>query len=88
MLKMQLDAETLRPIVAEIVRQVITELGADDGRIAYSEKEAARMLGLAPHQLRDRRLEGKVKATKIGREYRYTRSALIEMLETKQEKTP
>lgn len=77
MLQMNVDRETLRPLVANIVAEVIQQTG-DRNRIAYSEKEAAQLLGMAPHQLRDRRLEGKVKATRLGREYRYTRQDLLE----------
>lgn len=80
MLQLNVDRETLRPLVEEIVTEIIEQTGGDPMRIAYSEREAAALLGLAPHQLRDRRLEGKVNATRIGKEYRYTRAALLALL--------
>ena len=52
-----------------------------DGRVAYTEAEAASMLGLNPHQLRDLRLEGKINHSRIvGRKIRYTFQDLMDYL--------
>lgn len=78
-LALHLDAEALRPLVREIVAEVLSQYreaevqAIGDGRLAYSEPEAARMLGLQPHQLRDERLRGRIAASSIvGRRVRYT----------------
>jgi hypothetical protein len=82
-----LDPETLRPLVAEVVRQVLEQLDADraklDGpRLAYSEEEAARLLGLEPHCLRDERRRGRITASQIvGRRVRYIREDLVGYLQ-------
>jgi hypothetical protein len=50
-------------------------------RLAYSEPEAARLLGLAPHQLRDERLRGRISASQVvGKRIRYTREDLTAYL--------
>jgi hypothetical protein len=81
-----IDPETLRPLVAEIVHQVLATLdqakaAVPSDRLAYSEPEAARLLGLNGHQLRDERLRGRIAASKIvGRQTRYLREDLIAYL--------
>src|SRR5262245_10680396 len=74
-----LDPEALRPLIAEIVAQVLAQLDADRAkvsgdRLAYSEAEAATLLGLKEHVLRDERRRGQIGASSIaGRRIRYTR---------------
>jgi hypothetical protein len=82
------EAEGLRHLVVEIVAQVLAQLEADraklDGdrdRLAFSEEEAARLIGLEPHQLRDERRRGRIAAaTVVGRRIRYTREHLLAYL--------
>jgi hypothetical protein len=79
---LQVDPEELRPIVAAVVAEVLAQLKDDqaalDGKLAYSEQEAAALLGLAPHQLRDERLRGRIAASSIvGRRIRYLRGDLV-----------
>jgi Helix-turn-helix domain len=65
--RLEIDAEALRPLIAQIVAEVLGQLGTSgqgDDRIALLEPDAARLLSLQPHQLRDLRLAGKIKATK------------------------
>ena len=46
--------------------------------MAYSEEEAARLLGLNSHQLRDERRRGRTAASQfVGRQIRYLREDLI-----------
>lgn len=72
-----IDPTTLQALVAEIVRVTLAELDAarravPDDRLAFSEAEAARLLGLNTHQLRDERLRGRIAASSIvGRRVRY-----------------
>ena len=82
---LSVDAEALRPLVAEVVTEVLARVEADraklDGRLGYSEEEAARLLGLEPHVLRDERRRGRIAASQIvGRRIRYTREDLVAYL--------
>jgi hypothetical protein len=82
-LHLQLDAAALRPLVHEVVAEVLARLeearaATPDGRLCYSEEEAARLLGLEPHVLRDERRRGRITASQIvGRRIRYTREDLV-----------
>jgi hypothetical protein len=85
-LSLQLGPDALRPLISEIVREVMQQLEAararvPDGRLAWSEEEAARLLGLEPHVLRDERRRGRIAASSIvGRRIRYTREDLVSYL--------
>jgi hypothetical protein len=78
--------EALRPLIAEVVAQALARLEADrqqlsTERLAYSEAEAAALLGLAAHQLRDERLRGRILASVgPGRRILYTRDSLLTYL--------
>ena len=81
------DPEVLAPIIQAVVRETLTQLEGErqrlpeNGRLAYSEEEAARMLGLESHQLRDERRRGRIAASSIvGRRVRYTRDDLLAYL--------
>lgn len=76
MAELKLDAAELRPLVREIVTEVLGELEeyrlVYNGRLAFSEQEAADLLGLNSWQLRDLRLAGKIGHTRIvGKRVRY-----------------
>lgn len=79
-------AEEMRPLVRQVVAEVMAELQqhpalADDSRLAYSEPEAADLLGVKSHVLRDERLRGRIDFTKIvGGRVRYTKAQLAEYL--------
>jgi hypothetical protein len=82
---LDIDPEQLEPLIRKVVDEAITRLEADraavGARLCYSEPEAAELLGLAPHQLRDARLAGKIHCSQItGRRIRYTRDDLIQYL--------
>lgn len=85
-LSLNLAPDALRPIVAEIVREVMAQLdqaraALPEDRLCFSEPEAAHLLGLNTHQLRDERLRGRITASKIvGRQTRYLREDLITYL--------
>jgi hypothetical protein len=82
-LSLAVDPAALRPLITEVVRETLAAVEAaraalPEGRLAYSEAEAARLLGMLPHQLRDERLEGKIRASKVrGRRVRYQREDLL-----------
>jgi hypothetical protein len=84
-LNVQLDPEDLAPIIRQIVGEALAALEAEraklDGKLCYSEGEAAELLGLEERQLADERRRKKIKASSIvGRRIRYTREALLEYL--------
>jgi hypothetical protein len=84
-LSLNLSPELFRPLIQQIVSETVARLEADraqlDGRLAYSEVEAAKMLGLEAHVLRDERLRGGIAASAIvGRRIRYTRGDLLDYL--------
>lgn len=59
------DRDALRALVKVVVEEVVVELDRDRAalppdRLAYSEAEAAGLLGLQQHQLRDERRRGRV----------------------------
>lgn len=83
--KLELDADVLAPIVEKIVAATLAKLDTTqqrmDDRLAFSEAEAARMLSLNPHQLRDERIRGRIRASQIvGRKIRYQREDLLKYL--------
>jgi len=67
-MKLVIDPNELRPLVQDIVSEIVATLPiTDEPRLAWREDEAARLVGMARHQLRDRRLEGRIRGVKIGR---------------------
>ncbi len=83
--KIDLDPEALEPLIRRVVEQTLARL--DEGRaalpdkLAFSEVEAARLLSLESHQLRDERLRGRIKASAIvGKRIRYLRQDLVDYL--------
>jgi hypothetical protein len=86
---LSIDSEALKPLVAEIVRQVLAELASvrdalPEGPLAFTEEQAAEMLGLHPWQLRDARLRGEIHASAItGRRIRYRREDLENYLNSR-----
>jgi hypothetical protein len=84
-LSLNIDPAALRPLIAAVVQQVLEALEKERAqvgdRLAYSEPEAARLLGLHPHQLRDERLRGRIGASQIvGKRIRYSRQDLLDYL--------
>jgi hypothetical protein len=82
----EIDGESIRPLIAEVVAAVLHQLQAVPGqgkdRLAFTEREAAELLGLARHQLRDCRLRHEISASKVcnGRRILYTKADLVRFL--------
>lgn len=84
-MQFSIDDAAMRPIISAtvaetlaIIRQAETILG---DRLAVDEAEAARLLGLERHQLRDERGRGRIGCSQIvGRRIRYTREDLLAYL--------
>src|SRR5262249_31708534 len=79
--KLDISADDLRPLVSSVIAEMMDRFGEDQGRLAFSEAEAAKMLGIRSHVLRDARLRGEIVGSKLGRGYSYTRAALLAFLE-------
>ena len=79
-MSVSIDEATLREIVQGVVRETL-EVFAGDERLAFDEKDAAKLLGVPRHTLRDCRLRGEITAKKIGKSWRYSRRTLIRFLE-------
>lgn len=63
-MKLSLDPNELRPLIAEVVAEVLQAVRQSEERLAYREAEAASLLGLNHHQLRDLRLRGEIEASR------------------------
>jgi len=76
----------LEPLLDAVVSKVMAELRDHDPtlgshRLAYSEAEAATLLGVKSHVIRDARHLGKITPTKVGGRIAYTRQELVDYLE-------
>ena len=68
----------IKLVVAEVMAEIEQLKKANTERLVYSEVEAASMLGLHRHQLRDIRRRGEISHTRIvGRRIGYTMSDLV-----------
>jgi hypothetical protein len=80
-LELRLDADSLRPLVQLVVGEVLAALDAERDRVAWTESEAAGLLGVKDHVLRDLRLTGQVSASRsVGGRILYQRSDLVAYL--------
>lgn len=69
--------DLVRAVVTETLAQVDGARAKVPDRLCYSEQEAAQLLGLEAHQLRDERLRGRISASRIvGKRIRYLDSDL------------
>ena len=79
--KIEFEESELRPLVERVVEQTVTRLMAEhaqaNGRIAFTEAEAATLVGVPRHSLRDARLRGEINASRIGRRIIYSREELL-----------
>jgi hypothetical protein len=85
-LNLQLDDSALSPLVAAVTEKVLAVLEANraivnGAKVAYAEAEAARMLSMNYHQLRDERVRGRILASVgPGRKILYCREDLLRYL--------
>jgi hypothetical protein len=84
-MQITLDADDLRPLIQQVVAETLRELDTlgtpHSERLAYTEPEAAALLGVGRHVLRDCRLRGEVAGSKCGKRVVYRRADLIGFLE-------
>jgi hypothetical protein len=78
------DIQELEPVIRAAVVAVLDELRANEAtlgnRLAYPEAEAAALLGIPRHVLRDARLRGEIVGRTVGRKILYSRDALLKFL--------
>ncbi|MFZ1932196.1 MAG: helix-turn-helix domain-containing protein [Thermoguttaceae bacterium] len=88
-LKIEFDREALRPLVQLAVAEALDRLEAEraklQGRLAFTEPEAAVLLGVKPHVLRDCRRRGELQGAKVGSKIVYARADLLEFLDRQKE---
>ncbi|NUQ65464.1 MAG: helix-turn-helix domain-containing protein [Pirellulales bacterium] len=88
-LRIELGSEELRPIVRLAVAEALERMEAErakfNGRLAFTEPEAAMLVGVKPHVLRDCRRRGELQGAKVGSKIVYTRADLLEFLERQKE---
>jgi len=86
-MKFELQPDDLRPLVKLVVTEVIERREADrgklDGRLAYTEPEAAALLGVQPHVLGDARRRGEIVGSRVGKRVLYERDQLLDLLKRK-----
>ena len=79
------DFDALRPLVEQAVAATLDRLRqaglSESNRLAYPEPEAAMMLGIRPHVLRDARLRGELDGSRVGKKTVYTKAELLKFLE-------
>ena len=84
-MQLSIDPDELRPIISAAVAEVLAQIRADESavgdKLAVDEREAARLLDIEHHVLRDARLRGEISASRIaGRRIRYAREDLVQYL--------
>ncbi len=87
-MRFTIDDNDLLPLIERTVAAAMERLESIseklNGRLAYPEPEAAALLGIRPHVLRDARLRGTVKATRVGKRVLYARDDLLRLLRDNQ----
>jgi hypothetical protein len=89
-MEFRLNAEDLRPLVRMVVADTVDRLESEraeyNGRLAFTEPEAATLLGVKPYVLRDCRRRGELEGSRVGSKIVYTRTDLLEFLERQKQR--
>ena len=84
-MKFELEPAELRPIVELVVSEVMERVEADrarlDGRLAFTEQQAAALIGVQPHVLGDARRRGEIVGSRVGKRILYERAQLLAFLQ-------
>lgn len=84
-MRIEFDEDALRPLVKLAVAEALDRLEEEraklQGRLAFTEPEAAALLGVKAHVLRDCRRRGEIEGTKVGSKIVYARDELKKFLE-------
>jgi hypothetical protein len=83
-MKLSFDDAVLRPLIEQVVTAAFTQFQADQSllgdKLAFTEPEAAALLSLRPHVLRDARLRGEISGARVGKRILYDRDELLRFL--------
>ena len=84
-MKISFEDTELQPMIEQVVAATVARLEDEkaklgDRRLAYTEPEAAGLLGVKPYVLRDCRLRGEIKASRVGNKNVYERGELLRFL--------
>ena len=83
-MKVSFEDTELSPLIQRIMAEVLRQQkGAEakaNGRLGYSESEAAALLSVPPHVLRDCRLGQEISDRMVGKRYIYSRDELMNLL--------
>ena len=84
-MQVSFDKAELQPIIETAVRATLAQVADENAqlgsRLAFSEAEAASLLGVKSHVLRDTRLRGEIQAKKVGKSFRYSRNQLVRFMD-------
>ena len=82
------DIKELKPIISAVVREVLNEVKEEserlNGQLAYTQPQAAAVLGVEPNVLRDCRLRGELIGSRVGKKILYSREELLQFLVRRQ----
>jgi hypothetical protein len=83
-MKLSFDEADLRPVIQQIVASTLIQIQSDEAklgdRLAYTEPQAAAILSIKPHVLRDARLRGEIFGSRVGKRILYERDELLRFL--------
>lgn len=83
-MNISLNESDLQPLVEAVIaitlRKVEDERRQVGQKLAYSESEAAALLSVKTHVLRDARLRGEIAGFRLGKGIRYARDELLRYL--------
>ena len=89
-MNISIPPDSLRPLIMQCLGEALAELervkasSPSGPRLCYSEAEAAQMLGLARHQLRDLRRRQEISASRlVGQRVAYLHEDLIGFLKSR-----
>ena len=88
-MKIDFESTDLRPLIRAVAAEVLEQLDAErtklNGHLAFSERQAAELVGIPTHSLRDLRLRGEIHGSRLGRRIVYRRDELMKLLERTEE---
>lgn len=78
---LSIDKDALRPLVEEVVTQTVELVGSQrdllGDQLVFTEPEAAALLRVKPHVLRDCRRRGQIEGFPIGNKIHYNRAEIL-----------
>ena len=87
-----IELDDFRPLIESTVAETVDRIRQADnkvnGRLGYTEPEAAALIGVQPHVLRDCRRRGEIPASKVGKRIVYERDALSDFLRRRRQQYP